>query len=66
MVKTYANQAAYEAAEKSKIESAVSLIESTGRAVFDGVNVITENPGVGDIVCYDENRKIKFIQLDTF
>ena len=66
MVKTYPNQAAYEAAEKSKIESAVSLIESTGKVVFDGVNVITENPGVGDIVCYDENRKIKFIQLDTF
>ena len=66
MLKTYPDETAYKAAEKSKIESAVSLIESTGRAVFDGVNVITENPGVGDIVCYDENRKIKFIQLDTF
>ena len=66
MVKTYPDETAYEAAEKSKIESAVSLIESTGKAVFDGVNVVTDNPGVGDIVCYDENRKIKFIQLDTF
>ena len=66
MIKTYANQAAYEAAEKSKIESSVALIESTGRAVFDGVNVVTDNPGVGDILCYDENRKYRFIQLDTF
>ena len=27
---------------------------------------MTDNPGVGDILCYDENRKYKFIQLDTF
>ena len=30
------------------------------------MNVVTDNPGVGDILCYDENRKYKFIQLDTF
>lgn len=66
MLKTYPDETAYEAAEKSKIESSVALIESTGRAVFDGVNVVTDNPGVGDIVCYDENRKIRFIALDTF
>ena len=28
--------------------------------------MVTDNPGVGDILCYDENRKYKFIQLDTF
>ena len=33
---------------------------------IDGVNVVTDNPGVGDILCHDENRKYKFIQLDTF
>ena len=27
---------------------------------------MTEDPKVGDIVCYDENRKIRFIALDTF
>ena len=27
---------------------------------------MTKSPKVGDIVCYDENRKIKFIALDTF
>ena len=27
---------------------------------------MTDNPGVGDILCLDENRKYRFIQLDTF
>ena len=27
---------------------------------------MTDNPGVGDILCHDENRKYRFIQLDTF
>ncbi len=58
--------AAYDAAKKSKIESTISLIESTNEVKSEGVNVVTDNPGVGDILCYDENRKYKFIQLDTF
>ena len=66
MIKTYANRAAYDAAKKSKIESTISLIESTNEVKSEGVNVVTDNPGVGDILCYDENRKYKFIQLDTF
>ena len=28
--------------------------------------MVTKSPKVGDIVCYDENRKVKFIVLDTF
>ena len=27
---------------------------------------MTDNPGVGDILCYDETRRIRFIQLDTY
>ena len=27
---------------------------------------MTKSPKIGDIVCYDENRKVKFIALDTF
>ena len=27
---------------------------------------MTDNPCIGDILCYDENRKYRFIQLDTF
>ena len=33
---------------------------------YHGRNVVTDNPGVGDILCYDENRKYKFIVLDTY
>ena len=28
--------------------------------------MVTKSPKIGDIVCYDENRKVKFIALDTF
>ena len=44
----------------------VSLSENTNEVDITGVNVVTKSPKVGDIVCYDENRKIKFIALDTF
>lgn len=66
MIVTHASEAAYKAAEKSEIESTVGLIESSNRVVIDGVNVVTDNPGIGDILCIDENRKYRFIQLDTF
>lgn len=66
MIKTYPNRAAHDAAVKSEMESAVALLENTNEIVIDGVNVVVDQPGVGDIVCYDENRKIKFIALDTF
>ena len=65
-MKTYPDKAAYDAAVKSKMESTVGLIENTGKVVIDGVNVVTANPKVGDVVCYDENRKVRFIALDTF
>ena len=44
----------------------VSLSENTNEVDITGVNVVTKSPKVGDIVCYDENRKVKFIALDTF
>lgn len=66
MIVTHASEAAYKAAEKSEIESTVGLIESSNRVVIDGVNVVTDNPGIGDILCIDENRKYRFIQLDTY
>ena len=66
MIKTYPDQAAFDAAEKSKMESTVGLLENTGKVVLNGVNVITDQPKVGDIACYDENRKIVFIQCDTY
>ena len=44
----------------------VSLSENTNEVNITGVNVVTKSPKVGDIVCYDENRKVRFIALDTF
>ena len=47
-------------------KSEVLLDETTNEVNIKGVNVVTDNPGVGDILCHDENRKYKFIQCDTF
>lgn len=66
MIKTYPDKAAYEAAEKSAMESTVAVLENTGEVVTNGVNVVTTEPKVGDIVCYDESRKIRFIACDTY
>ena len=66
MIKTYPDRAAHDAAVKSEMESTVALIENVNETVIDGVNAVVDQPGVGDIVCRDENRKIKFIALDTF
>jgi len=66
MIKTYETDAAHAAAAKSAIESAVVLIESSNEIVTDGVNVITNNPKVGDILVLDESNKKRFIALDTF
>ena len=46
--------------------SHIAYDENTNEVSFSGRNVVTENPGVGDIVCYDETRRIRFIQLDTY
>ena len=46
--------------------SHISYDENTNEVSFAGRNVVTDNPGVGDILCHDENRKYRFIQLDTF
>lgn len=66
MINTYANRAAYESADKSKTESTVALIESENSVVTNGVNVVTSQPKVGDIVIYDENGDVRFIALDTY
>ena len=66
MIKTYPDRAAHDAAAKSEMESAVALIENVNEIAIDGVNVVTSQPKVGDIVCHDENRQIRFIALDTY
>ena len=66
MIKTYPDRAAHDAAAKSEMESTVALIENINKVVIDGVNVVTTQPKVGDIVCYDENRRLRFIELDSY
>ena len=46
--------------------STISYDENTNEVSFSGRNVVTDSPDVGDILCHDENRKYRFIQLDTY
>ena len=61
-IKSYANKAAYNAATKPTIESQVSLIETTREIIVDGVNVITTNPTVGDLVFLNESNEVTYIK----
>lgn len=47
-------------------KSEVLLDEATNVISVDGVNVVTSQPGVGDILCRDESGGYRYIQLDTF
>ena len=55
-IKNYATEVAYQAATKSQIESTVSMVENTKAVHYDGVNVITDAPQLGDAVFLDENN----------
>ena len=61
-IKSYANKAAYNAAVKPTIESQVSLIETTREIIVDGVNVVTTNPVVGDLVFLNESNEITYVK----
>lgn len=47
-------------------KSEVLLDEATNSISVAGVNVVTPQPGVGDILCRDESGGYRFIRLDTF
>ena len=47
-------------------KSEVLLDEATNSISVAGVNVVTSQPGVGDILCRDESGGYRFIRLDTF
>ena len=47
-------------------KSEVLLDEATNVICVAGVNVVTSQPGVGDILCRDESGGYRFIRLDTF
>ena len=61
-IKSYPNKAAYDAAVKPTIESQVSMIETNREILVDGVNVITTEPTVGDVLFLDESNKKVYIK----
>jgi hypothetical protein len=67
MINFYKTKADYEAdMSKQQLESVVSNIKKGNGVFFNGVNVLTEDPRIGDIVCRDANNEVRFIACDTF
>jgi len=66
MIKIFKDKAAYDAAPKPTIESQVSMLESTKDVIYDGVNVITTEPRLADILYLDENNALVFVSAATF
>lgn len=66
MIKIFKDKAAYDAAPKPTIESQVSMLESTKDVIFDGVNVITLEPRLGDALLLDESNAPVFIRARTY
>lgn len=61
-IKSYSSKAAYDAAVKPTTESQVSMIETTREIIVDGVNVVTNEPTVGDVVFLDDLNKIIYVK----
>lgn len=61
-IKSYINQAAYDAAVKPTTESQVSMIETTREIIVDGVNVVTKQPTVGDVIFLDDQNKVIYVK----
>jgi hypothetical protein len=61
-IKSYNTKADYDAAVKSTIESQVSMIETTREIIVDGVNVVTTQPTVGDVVFLDDQNKVIYVK----
>ena len=57
-IKSYNSKADYDAAVKPTTESQVSMIETTREIIVDGVNVVTTQPTVGDVVFLDDQNKV--------
>ena len=64
-IKNFPDETAYDAAVKPTIESQVAMIENTKEVKYDGVNVITDAPRVGDATFLDESNKPVIISAPT-
>lgn len=65
-IKSYNSKADYDAAVKSTIESQVSMIETTREIIVDGVNVVTTQPTVGDVVFLDDQNKVIYVKVGAW
>ena len=67
-INEYANTAAYTAdSNRPTTASTVSNIEDGTGLKFDGKNVLSLSPGIGDIVVFDKTTGTKkFIKVDTY
>ena len=61
-IKSYNSKADYDAAVKPTTESQVSMIETTREIIVDGVNVVTTQPAVGDVVFLDDQNKVIYVK----
>ena len=61
-IKSYNSMADYQAAVKPTTESQVSMIETTREIIVDGVNVVTTQPAVGDVVFLDDQNKVIYVK----
>ena len=65
-IKSYNSKADYQAAVKPTTESQVSMIETTREIIVDGVNVVTTQPTVGDVVFLDDQNKVIYVKGGTW
>ncbi len=65
MINQFDSVSDYESATLSTAESNVSHIESTNEVKIDGVNVVTDQPKVGDALFLDEDNAKVYIDGDT-
>lgn len=61
-IKSYNSKADYTVAVKPTTESQVSMIETTREIIVDGVNVVTTQPTVGDVVFLDDQNKVIYVK----
>jgi len=61
-IKSYNSKVDYTAAVKPTTESQVSMIETTREIIVDGVNVVTTQPTVGDVVFLDDQNKVIYVK----
>ena len=61
-IKSYNSKADYDAAVKLTTESQVSMIETTREIIVDGVNVVTTQPTVGDVVFLDDQNEVIYVK----